>query len=170
MQETLRNYWLILLLLGGVVLPATGRSETTSAGSQGELTIVVVESLRERSLGDSPYDRISRVFTDVFETRKWPVKIKDERFAANTPNHDLELRVFFHGIARDTPSELTFRAWILLYDHGKKHDFGMIRYRYSPRLGENMDDVLDKAVAGAARIAVEKIEPILFPDQSAAKR
>ncbi|MEO7598474.1 MAG: hypothetical protein ABIV50_06050 [Opitutus sp.] len=156
-------YFFITLLLGAWGLPTIGRCEAAATESRRELTIVVVESLGGRSMGDSPYDRIARVFTDVFEERKWPLKIKDERFAANTPNHEIELRVFFHGVTRETPSELTFRGWMVLDVQGEKHDFGMVRYRYVPRVGEQMDEVLDKVVAGAARIAVDKIEPILFP-------
>ena len=160
----------ITLLLGASGLTTVSHAEAAPGPAQRELTIVVVESLGGRSFGEQWYDRIARVFTDVFEERKWPLKIKDERFAANTPDHELELRVFFHGLTRETPSELTFRGWIVLYADGKKHDFGMVKYRYLPRMGENMDDVLDKAVAGAARIAVEKMEPILFPGQSTPKR
>lgn len=151
-----------------LVLSSTARvaavESVGAVSAPGELVLVVVESVKGSSLGPRSYDRIARVFTDVFEARKWPVKIRDERFAANTPEHDTELRIFFNGISRQVPSELTFRAWMILYDHGTQHDFGVVRFDYSPRAGEQMEDALDRVVRGAALVAADKVQPILFPN------
>ena len=95
--------------------------------------------------------------------------MSSERFAANTPDHPIELRIFFQGIRRETPVDLTFSAWITLDDHGAKHDFGVVRFRYNPRAGQETEDRLDHAVRGAARITVLKMEPILFPKAGSPK-
>jgi hypothetical protein len=138
-------------------------------GSPRELTIVVVESLERGPGRITDYDRISSVFTEVFEKRKWPVTIKVERFAANTPAHDAELRVFYQGIYEEAPGELTFHAWMTLFDRGAKSDFGIVRFRYNPRPWQQEDDVLERVVRGAAEIAATKVESVLFPKADAKK-
>jgi hypothetical protein len=150
-----------LFALSGV----PGRAQTTPAPAAAtrELTIVVVESLVRGPGRITDFDRIKTVFTDVFEHRKWPVKIKVERFAANTSPSDIEFQVFYKGIYKETPVDLTFHAWMTLYDHGVKHDFGVVRYRYSPRPLQDEEDVLERVVRGAAEIAASKIEAVLFP-------
>jgi hypothetical protein len=124
---------------------------------------VVVESLARGPGRITDFDRIKTVFTDVFEHRKWPVRINVERFAANTSPSDIELQVFYQGIYKETPVDLTFHAWMTLYDHGVKHDFGVVRYRYNPRPLQDEEDVLEHAARGAAEIAASKIEAVLFP-------
>ncbi|MEO6005846.1 MAG: hypothetical protein ABIZ04_25725 [Opitutus sp.] len=151
------------MLLALVGLAAQAQTTPSPSPQAGELTVVIVESAATRSLLNDSYDRLSRVFLAVLEERKWPLKIKDERFGANQPQHDLELRVYYQGITRDTPQELTFRASMMFFHHGEKQDLGVIRYTFSPRPGEMMDESLDKVVAGAARIAADRIEPTLFP-------
>ena len=128
-----------------------------------EFTIVVVESLGHGLDNRNDFDRLDVAFTKVFNERKWPVKIVVERFAANTPAHDTELRVFLKGIYEEMPGDLTFHAWMTLQDHGKKWDFGIVRYRYNLRPGQQMDDVLEKVFEGAGMVAADKIEPLLFP-------
>jgi hypothetical protein len=128
-----------------------------------ELAIVVVDSLGGGQRQADNYHRIAREFTEAIEGRNWPLRVSAERFAANTPDHPIELRIFFQGIRQETPVDLTFSAWITLDDHGTKHDFGVIRFRYNPHPGQEMEDRLDHAVRGAAKITVSKIEPILFP-------
>ena len=91
------------------------------------------------------------------------MKIKVERFAANNAAADIELRVFYQGIYEETPGDLTFHAWMILYDHGVKRDFGVIRFRYYPRPMQQEEDVLERVVRGAAEIAASKIESALFP-------
>jgi hypothetical protein len=139
------------------------QAPTPESGAPRELTVTVVDSL-VRGPGRVPdFDRINTVFTDVFGRQKWPVRVKVERFAANTPPADIELRVFYQGIYEETPGDLTFHAWMILYDHGVKRDFGVIRFRYYPRPLQQEDDVLEHAVRGAAEITASKIESALFP-------
>ena len=164
MKTPLRLLPAVLASLVALVgLTVHAQSSPRSSTQAGELTVVIVESASTRSLLNDSYDRLSRVFTSVLEQRKWPLKIKDERFGANMPKHDLELRVYYQGITRDTPQELTFRASMMFFHHGEKQDLGVIRYTFTPRPGEMMDESLDKVVEGAARIAADRIEPTLFP-------
>ena len=164
MKTPLRLLPAVLALLVSLVgLTVHAQSSPPPSTQAGELTVVIVESASTRSLLNDSYNRLSRVFTSVLEERKWPLKIKDERFGANMPKHDLELRVYYQGITRDTPQELTFRASMMFFHHGEKQDLGVIRYTFTPRPGEMMDESLDKVVEGAARIAADRIEPTLFP-------
>jgi hypothetical protein len=156
----------ILLASFSLATGGTGRAQTSAspAGAPRELTIVVVDELGgDNSRYYNTFNRIARVFTDVFEARKWPVKINVERFGANAPPHEIEMRIYVQSIRRETPVDLVFSAWMTLDDHGKKQDFGIVRYRYSPRLAENASDRLDHLVRGAAIIAAAKIESALFP-------
>jgi hypothetical protein len=128
-----------------------------------ELTVVFVDALGENPGETGNFDRVSRIFTNVFEQRKWPVKINFERFGAGGPEHPLEFKIFFQGMRSETPADLTFKAWMTLNNHGTKLDFGIVKYRYDTRIGEAMDDRLDRTVDGAAVIAADKIEAVLFP-------
>lgn len=134
-----------------------------------ELPVVVVESLHHGFASQDEFNRIDLAFTRVAAQRKWPVKVKVERFAANLPDRDPELRVFMRGVREEVPGELTFYAWMILTDHGTKTDFGVVQYRYHPRLGENREDVLEHVFRGAAGVAADKIEPLLFPKPAAPK-
>jgi hypothetical protein len=129
---------------------------------QRELAIVVVESLQRNHGAFTDFDRMDLAFREVVEKRKWPVKLVAERFAANTDPHETELRIFNQTIREETPGERTFRAWMILTDHGVKHDFGVVSYRYYTRPAENTEDRLEKIFRGAANAAADKIEPILF--------
>ena len=156
-----------LLLASGVTARAdapAGPADPTPV-----LTIVVVDSLHGGGPGMDTFERLDRVFTEVFKQQKWPLKYDTERFGAGAPDYPLELRVFYEGIHRETPVDLTFRAWIILYDHGKKHDFGIVRYDSNPRIGQMMTDQLDGAVRGAAKLIAAKIGPVLFPKPDAPK-
>ncbi|GEM_PF-2484019 len=157
---------LVGLLVAAALAAPPARGEpapASAAGAPTELSIVVVDSLRGNSSDINNFDRIARVFTEVFTDRKWPCTISVERFAANTPPHPTELRIFFQGMREESLGDLTFSAWMILYDHGAKQDFGVVRFRYDTRPMEQMSDRMDRSVRGAARIAAEKIEPILFP-------
>jgi len=158
-----------LLLFPIVLAGFTGRAQPppTTTDTRRVLTIVVVDELGgSNSRYYNTFNRIDRVFTEVFEARKWPVKITVERFGANAPTHEIEMRIYVQSIRRETPVDLVFSAWMTLDDRGKKQDFGVIRYRYSPHPTENMGDQLDQIVRGAANIAATKIEPVLFPSAS----
>jgi hypothetical protein len=168
---TMKTRFALGLLLFPLVLTTgvAGRAQTPAptADARRELTIVVVDELGgSNSRYYNTFNRIARVFTEVFEARKWPVKINVERFGANAPTHEIEMRIYVQSIRRETPVDLVFSAWMTLDDHGKKQDFGVVRYRYSPHPTENVGDQLDQIVRGAANIAAAKIEPVLFPAAS----
>lgn len=160
---------LIPALVLAVVPNAEARAAEITSDAPQQFTIVVVDSLRGNSSSINNFDRIARVFTGVFAERKWPVKISVEQFAANTPPHTIELRIFFQGMREEVIGDLTFSAWMILYDHGKEHDFGVVRFRYDTRPLEQMSDRLDRSARGAARIAASKIESILFPKEERPK-
>ncbi|MEO6003107.1 MAG: hypothetical protein ABIZ04_25205 [Opitutus sp.] len=132
-----------------------------------ELALVVITPVDQSgSLGansNTDYDRLDLAFQEVAKRRHWPVKIVAERFASNTPDHELELRVYLQPIGQDLPQEFRFRSWMTLTEHGTKHDFGLIVHRQIWSGGESMDDFLEKLFRGAAAVAAKKIEPILFP-------
>jgi hypothetical protein len=153
---------LFSFLLAAAGVAGRAQAAPKAAGSERELAVVIVESLARGPGRITDFDRMKMEFTDVFGRRNWPVKIRVERFAANTPAHETELRVFFQGIYDEAPGDLTFHAWMILYDHGVKRDFGVIRYRYNPRPGQPEEDVLEHVMRGAAEVAAAKIESALF--------
>ncbi len=150
-------------LLLALALAASPVRAQVPAAAPGDLTVVVVESLDQRPGRVARFDRIAEVFGQVFAKQKWPIHIHFERFAANTSESGTQLRIFYQGIYSETPGDLVFHAWMLLYVNGVKHDFGVVRYRYYPRPGQQEDINLDKIVRGAAEEAAARIEPILFP-------
>jgi hypothetical protein len=158
-----RTLLLSLLIASG----ATGRAQAQNppASPLPVLTVVVSESLDRRAEGVTTFAAIQSAFTRVLGKRGWPVKISVERFAANNSDSDYELRVFFRGIYYETPGELTVRAWMTLFDHGKEHDFGIIKYQIVQGPIEHRDDAFEVLLRGEAEIAASKIEPILFPQR-----
>lgn len=140
-----------------------GAQPAASPAPLPELKVVVVESLVRGPGRITDFDRISSEFTTVFRKRKWPVTIRVERFASNTPEEGMQLRVFYQGIYEEAPGDLTFHAWMTLFDHGTKRDFGIVKFRYNPRPLQDEEDVLDHVVRGAAEAAADKIEAALFP-------
>lgn len=150
------------LLLAAMPLGQLARAEPAPAAG-GKLTVVIVESLDERPGRLARFDRDAAIFTEVFSGRKWPVDVSVERFAANIPDDATQLRVFPKGIYSETPGDLVYHGWMVLYENGRKHDFGMITYRYYPRASEDEDDTLDRVVRGAAEEVAPKIEKVLFP-------
>jgi len=140
-----------------------------AADTPQELSIVVVDSLSRGSGGYNAFNRIDRVFTNIFEKQKWPLKIAVERFASNTPAHEIELRIFYQGIFEEKFSDMTFHAWMTLTEHGKKHDFGVVKFSYYPHPGQRMEDIIDIVVRGAAELAVEKVGDVLFPKEEKKK-
>jgi hypothetical protein len=150
-------------LLLSLLLAAGARAQAPAAAGLPELKVVVVESLVRGPGRITDYDRINTEFTSVFGKRKWPVTVKVERFASNTAEDGLQLRVFYQGIYEEAPGDLTFHAWMTLIDHGTKRDFGIVKFRYNPRPLQSEEDVLDHVVRGAAEAAADKIEAALFP-------
>ncbi len=150
-----------LLAIG--LLPELGRAQTPPAPPPRELVIVVVDSLERGPGRITDYDRINRIFTDVFAARKWPVTIRVERFAGNLPPHDLELRIFNKGIYSEDRGDETFHAWITLSDHGKVSDFKVVRFQYYPHAFEQEEDILEKTVRGAAETTADKVGDLILP-------
>ena len=160
---------LVCSLILAATLPGRVKAADPLPSAPRDLTIVVVDSLGRGPGRITDYDWINSVFTQTLQARKWPVKITVERFAANTPAHDTELRIFYQGIREDTPGDRTFRAWMVLYVHGEKHDFGIVRFTTYPRPLEQEDAVMEHVVRGAALAAADLIEPILFPKEGRQK-
>jgi len=127
------------------------------------LAIVVVENLGHPGGAITAVERLDMAFDRIAKERKWPSRPEAERFASNTPDRETELRIFTQPLRNDVPGEITFRAWVTLTVGGEKHDFGIVKHDYRPRLGEQFDDTIQKVyVGGAAKIA-DKVEPLLFP-------
>lgn len=156
-----------LLLAAGV---SYAKPAATAPDDRPILSIVVVDSLLYQQGAITDFDRLDLAFASIAKERKWPVQIKAERFAANTPAHETELRIFNQPLREETLGDVTFRGWMTLTVRGRKHDFGIITFRYYVRPGENLDDMLEKVFRGAANAAAEKIEPILFPKPAAAPK
>lgn len=154
------------LAAGAAAEPVSAQPAPAAPADKPVLALVVVTALAPSDYTGAytDFDRLDLAFQDVAQRRHWPVKIVAERFAANTPPHALELRVFLQPIYQDLSGEFSFRAWMTLHVHGTKHDFGIILYRRDVRPGEPMDDFLEKIFRGAADAAAAKIEPVLFPD------
>ncbi len=163
----LRHLLPTLLLALSVTLPtfAAATADKNAAAADDPrrtLTITVVEPVDRRPANSEFYNRLAYVFPKVFEARQWPLKIEVERFGANAPDYDLELRIFLQKIREETSGDLTFRAWMNLHDRGTKHDFGIVMHRLYPRAGQHLDDTLDELLRGAAEAAAKKIEDALF--------
>jgi hypothetical protein len=165
----MKTYPVLLALLGLFASAASAAPAPTGSPAARELAVVVVDSLEDTHGAITAFDRIDIAFHDVAEKRKWPVKIVAERFAANTPTHDTELRVYYKGIHADNPLELVFRAWITYSDSNTQKDFGVVTFRYHPHATETQEDVFEHVFRGAANAMADKIEPLLFPKPAAAK-
>lgn len=156
-----------LLLAAG---PAFAKKAAKAPDDRPVLAIVIVENLRNEESAFTDFDRLDLAFQHVAKERKWPVRIATERFAANTPDHTTELRIFSYPLQRETFGDITFRGWMTLTVQDKKHDFGIVTFRHFRRIGENDEDTLEKIFRGAANAAAAKIEPILFPKPAAAPK
>jgi hypothetical protein len=159
------------LLFASLLLTVSGALAETKGATQPlpELAIVVVDTVHRNQGAIGDFDRIDIAFQRVAKQRKWPVKIAAERFAANTAAHDPELRIFDQPLREETLDDLTFRGWMTLSVNGTKHDFGIVTFRYYRRAGEQLEDALEKVFRGAANVAADKIEPILFPKTAGPK-
>jgi hypothetical protein len=155
------------LIAATLLLPATAHAATVP-DDRSKLPVVVVENLRNTGSAIDDFVRLDIAFEKVAKERKWPVAIEAERFAANTPDYETEVRIFPRPVRQELPDEFVFRGWLIVKVDGEKHDFGIIKFEYRPRPGEWGDDVLDKIFLGAARKMADKIEPLLFPKEKAA--
>lgn len=156
-----------LIAIGLLAPAAASAADEAQSDPKPKLAVVVVESLRSHGGAITEVERIDMALAKVAKQRKWPVEIEVERFAANTPEHETELRIFPQPIRQELPDEFVFRGWVVLKVAGKEHDFGIIRFEYRPRPGEWMDDTLNKIFVGAMEKTADKIEPLLFPKEEA---
>lgn len=153
---------MIIALLAAASL-AEAKDQPVQEARPINLAIVVVEDL-ERDFGAvADFDRIDMAFQQVAKARNWPVTIRTERLTARTKDHPIELRIYQLPFLNEMPGELTYRGWMTLKIHGKKHDFGIITFRYRPRSLERGDDIVMKLFCGAADAVVPRLEPLLFP-------
>ena len=134
--------------------------------AQPEMAVIVVEGLR-RHAGEDEFNRIAEEFEAAFAARHWPVTITFERFAANNEARDIELHLFSQGIFNEF-NERVFKTWVTLEVRGTKHDFKIVDFRYQPRPGENVDDMIRKIYRGAAEKVASLIDPYLAPNAAPA--
>jgi hypothetical protein len=128
-----------------------------------ELTVEVAESLDRSAERVSTFAAIQKIYSRVLGRPGGPLKVTVERFASNNSDTDLELQVFFKGLYYETPGNLTLRAWVTLYDHGKEHDFGIIKVQLDQAPLDLHEDAFEHLVKEQAMIVAKKMEPILFP-------
>jgi hypothetical protein len=137
----------------------------------GVLPVVITEmTVGNSGNAYSDYDRLAYALEQVAKERKWPVKISAERVASNAPDYLTELRISLQRVRQEVPGEYLYRAWTSLTIDGKEHDLKIVSYSYRYRMGENMDDVMEKSFLGGAKATADKIEPLLFPDLKADKK
>jgi hypothetical protein len=150
-------------ILGLLAAAAARMSAQQPAAEPRTLTVVVSETLNRSAEGFSTYAAIEKVFTRVLSRQGWPVKVEVTRFASNNPDYDLELDVFFKSFNFETPDNLTVVAWFTLYDHGTKHDFGLLKFQLNQRPLDKRQDGFEAALRGEALLAASKVGPVLFP-------
>jgi hypothetical protein len=128
------------------------------------LTVVLVGSVTRGGGQFDDFSRVRSIFTQVFSSRKWPVKLDFERLDANNPDYPLELRVFMRKLYSLDPVDLTFSAWVTLSVNGKEHDFGILKSEFN-NWGQIQDreDQIDATIRGVAEKAADRLEPVLFP-------
>lgn len=162
-----------LLLLAAALLvagSAAAKEIVRVPAPEGVLPVVITEAVGTMGNAFTDYDRLDLALQEVAKERNWPVKIAAEKFASNTPDYQTELNITLQQVRQEVPGEYMYRGWTTLWVNGKKHDFSIITFRYNYRLGEQMDDRLEKLFRGAARATADKIEPLLFPDRKAEKK
>lgn len=132
------------------------------------LAVVVVDSLHRGRSDQYHYELLSQEFENAFTAQHWPLTVTFERFAANTSDHPLELQIFYKGIYNEF-GERVYKAWTILIVNGVKHDFGIVEYRYMPRPGEQLDDVMHKMFLGAGQRTAALIAPFIAPAATATR-
>jgi len=155
---------LLAALLGAVAAPA--KEVARVPAPEGVLPVVITEMtlLGNSANAVTDFHRLALEFERMAEERKWPVKIAAERFAANTTDYLTTLNISLMPLREETPGEYEYRGWTTLWVNGKEHDFKIIIVRYKYRLGEQMDDRVEKLFRAVAHATADKIEPLLFPD------
>ena len=149
---------------------ATAKEIVRIPAPEGVLPVVVTEPLGNGGNAYSDFERLDEAFQRVVKERNWPLKIAAERIGGGVPDYLTEVRISLQRIRQDIPGEYRYRAWTLLMIDGKKHDLGIVFASYDYRLGEPMEDVLDKAFLAGANVTADKLEPLLFPDLKTKKK
>jgi hypothetical protein len=152
-----------MLCLGLMAAGATRALAQSAPPTPRVLTVVISETLDRHAEGVTTYAAIEKAFTKVLSRQGWPIKVEVTRFASNNPDYDLELDVFFKSFNFETPDDLTVRAWVTLYDHGTKHDFGMLKFQLNQRPLDKREDGFEAVLKGEAQLAASKVGPVLFP-------
>jgi hypothetical protein len=163
MKTLFRNLITLAVLGGGLILRADPPPAPAAGAPTKELTVTFVDNLGHGSVQNLYFDQLDIALHKAVAKRKWPVRLHLERFAAGAPVAENEMQVFFKGIRPEEQEDLTFRAWVTFSGPAGKQDFGIIRYQYYPRPGESPDDSVPKIMRAAADLALDKIEPFLFP-------
>lgn len=146
-----------------VAIAARGADDAKKPDDRPVLALIISEALQGAGSPGDDFTRLDIAFEKVATKRKWPVKLVAERFAAGVPDYPAEVYISSQVVRREMGNELVYRAWTYLMIKGKKTDFGIVEYRYSPRLGANTYDETDKVFLGYANKVADKLEPILFP-------
>jgi len=142
------------------------RSAPPPAGGKPTLAVVVLDALPRVGHYDG-FNFIAEEFGHAFEARHWPVGVEFERFAANTEDHAIELKLYDQGIRNDFNfAEQHLLIWVILEINGAKHDFGIVDFKYYPRAGEREDDVIHRMYRGVGEKVAQRIEPFLVPPSS----
>lgn len=164
MRFSLTSFLSILIL--GPFLPLSAQDAESSADSEKQTMLVVVSdslvSNRAYHNDLDMYIRIKTNFTKVFEKEAWPVKLKFERWGANTPQDGLQLRIWFKSLETEMVNDLVFRAWVTLLEDGEKTDFKIIKVRTYPRPGRNPYDNMDEIISLAAEEVAKKLNEHKF--------
>jgi len=162
-MKTLLPFLLATLL--GFAETARAKDVTRIPAPEGVLPVNITEmTVGNTGSAYTDFDRLDLALQAVAKERKWPRKIVAERFAAGTDDYLTELRISLQRVRQEIPGEYLYRAWTTLWIDGKEHKLDVISASYSYRMGENMDDVLDKVFRAGAKATANKIEPLLFPD------
>jgi hypothetical protein len=155
------------ILLMGCLIPLNAQDDSTSTDAdKPTMLVVVADSLvSTRAYHDDldMYIRIKSNFTKVFEKEDWPVKLKFQRWSASVPDDGLQLRIWFKSLETEIINDLVFRAWVNVYEDGKKtEDFGIIKVRTYPRPGRNSHDVVNDIISLAAEEVAKELNEHKF--------
>lgn len=165
MRLFLTSFMSILLMGCLISLNAQDDSAPTDADKPTMLVVVSDSLVSTRAYHDDldMYIRIKSNFTKVFEKEDWPVKLKFQRWSASVPDDGLQLRIWFKSLETEIINDLVFRAWVNVYEDGKKtEDFGIIKVRTYPRPGRNSHDVVNDIISLAAEEVAKELNEHKF--------
>jgi hypothetical protein len=159
--KTMKSALLFALSLAVTLSGFSAAPAPTLPAERPKLGVIVIDSLPTQN-GFDDFNLIAEEFGNAFNARHWPLDVTFERFAANNEDHPIELKVFNQGI-HNVFGERRVRAWVILTVNGTKHDFGIVEYRFTPRVGLMTDDLVHRAYRGEGDKIGQLIEPYLVP-------